>query len=87
MYEARQRGLSAELSVYEREESAVLDALTCADMTTGPAGHRLGFAERIEEILTRYAPGSEVHTAISAALPYLAAAVARADAGITGQPM
>ncbi|WP_327383152.1 HD domain-containing protein [Streptomyces sp. NBC_01207] len=87
VYEARQRGLSAELSVYEREESAVLDALTCADMTTGPAGHRLGFAERIEEILTRYAPGSEVHTAISAALPYLAAAVARADAGITGQPM
>ncbi|MCX4805863.1 HD domain-containing protein [Streptomyces sp. NPDC058682] len=86
-YEAEQRGLSAELAVYEREESAALDALTCADMTTGPAGQRLSFPERIDEILTRYAPGSEVHTAISAALPYLAAAVARADAGSTDQPM
>ncbi|MFF2786749.1 HD domain-containing protein [Streptomyces sp. NPDC058049] len=87
VYEAEQRGLSAELAAYEREESAVLDALTCADMTTGPAGQRLGFTERIDEILTRYAPGSEVHVAISTAVPYLAAAVARTDAVMTGQPM
>ncbi|MFD8981493.1 HD domain-containing protein [Streptomyces sp. NPDC059564] len=86
-YEAQQRGLSVELAVYEREDSALLDALTCADMTTGPSGQRLSFAERIDEILVRYAPGSEVHRAISAAIPYLAGAVARVGARIPGQPM
>ncbi|MCX5375749.1 HD domain-containing protein [Streptomyces sp. NBC_00091] len=86
-YEAEQRGLSRELAVYEREESALLDALTCADMTTGPSGQRLGFTERIDEIMVRYAPGSEVHSAISAAVPYLAGAVARTRARADGQPM
>ncbi|MFJ3907899.1 HD domain-containing protein [Streptomyces vinaceus] len=87
VYEAAQRGLSAELAVYEREESALLDALTCADLTTGPTGQRLGFTERIDEILTRYAPGSAVHTAISAAVPYLSEAVTRTERRMAGQPM
>ncbi len=86
-YEAAQRGLSAELAVYRREDSPLLDALTCADMTTGPSGRRLRLDERIEEILTRYAPGSEVHTAITSAVPYLSEAVARTLARTTGQPM
>lgn len=77
VYEAEQRGLSAELGVYEQEDSPVLDALIYADMTTGPAGERFDFDRRIDEILVRYKPGSDVHTAISKARPYLGAAVAR----------
>ncbi|WP_406257165.1 hypothetical protein [Streptomyces nigra] len=60
MYEAEQRGLSAELAVYEREDSPVLDALIFADMTTGRAGQSFDFDTRIDEILVRYEPGSEV---------------------------
>ncbi|MGA5041923.1 HDIG domain-containing metalloprotein [Streptomyces capoamus] len=77
VYEAEQRGLSTELAVYEREDSPVLDALIFADMTTGPAGQSFDFDTRIDEILVRYEPGSEVHNAISGARPYLGAAVER----------
>ncbi|MFI7316002.1 HD domain-containing protein [Streptomyces venezuelae] len=87
VYEAEQRGLSAELAVYDREDSAVLDALIYADMTTGPAGQSFDFEQRIEEILVRYEPGSEVHTAISKARPYLGAAVERTLARLHDQPM
>ncbi|MDF9817217.1 hypothetical protein M2266_006530 [Streptomyces sp. SPB162] len=76
-FEAEQRGLSAELATYEREDSPLLDALICADMTTGPAGESFDFDTRIDEILDRYAPGTEVHNAISKARPYLAAATER----------
>jgi putative nucleotidyltransferase with HDIG domain len=87
VYEAEQRGLSAELAVYEREDSPVLDALIFADMTTGPAGQRFDFDRRIDEILVRYEPGSEVHNAISKARPYLGAAVERTLARLGDQPM
>ncbi|MFF3977076.1 HD domain-containing protein [Streptomyces sp. NPDC001828] len=87
VYEAEQRGLSEELAAYEREDSPVLDALICADMTTGPAGQPFDFDRRIEEILVRYEPGSEVHTAISKARPYLGAAVARTLSRLDDQPM
>ncbi|MFE1849073.1 HD domain-containing protein [Streptomyces sp. NPDC059489] len=80
VYEAEQRGLSSELSVYEREDSPVLDALIYADMTTGPAGQSFAFGRRMDEILERYEVGSVVHTAISKARPYLAAAVERTAA-------
>ncbi|GLX20479.1 HD domain-containing protein [Streptomyces lavendulae] len=86
-YEAEQRGLAAELAVYDQGDAVLLDALTCADMTTGPSGQRFAFTARIDEILIRYAPGSEVHTAISRATPALAAAVARTQARLAGQPM
>ncbi|MEU6423456.1 HD domain-containing protein [Streptomyces spiralis] len=87
VYEAEQRGLTAELAVYEREDSPVLDALIYADMTTGPAGQSFDFDRRIDEILVRYEPGSEVHTAISKARPYLCAAVDRTRARLADQPM
>lgn len=80
VYEAEQRGLTAELAVYDREDSPVLDALIYADMTTGPAGQSFDFDRRIDEILERYEPGSEVHSAISKARPYLGAAVQRVRA-------
>ncbi|MET7985954.1 MULTISPECIES: HDIG domain-containing metalloprotein [unclassified Streptomyces] len=83
VHEAEQRELTAELAVYDREDSAVLDALIFADMTTGPAGQSFEFARRIDEILERYEPGSEVHTAISRARPYLSAAVERTQRRIS----
>jgi putative nucleotidyltransferase with HDIG domain len=86
VYEAEQRGLSAELAVYDREDSPVLDALIYADMTTGPAGQSFVFDSRIDEILERYEPGSEVHNAISKARPYLGAAVGRTLARLGDQP-
>ncbi|MFD3310184.1 HD domain-containing protein [Streptomyces sp. NPDC058694] len=85
-YEAEQRGLTAELAVYEREDSPVLDALIFADMTTGPAGQTFEFDRRIDEILDRYEAGSEVHTAISKARPYLGTAVERTLARLGDQP-
>ena len=87
VYEAEQRGLSAELAVYEREDSPVLDALIFADMTTGPAGQSFDFDKRIDEILVRYEPGSEVHNAISKARPYLRGAVERTLDRMAHQPM
>ncbi|QUC62075.1 HD domain-containing protein [Streptomyces sp. A2-16] len=87
VYEAEQRDLTAELAAYEREDSAVLDALIYADMTTGPAGQTFDFDRRIDEILERYELGSEVHNAISKARPYLEGAVARTRARLSDQPM
>ncbi|MFI9061479.1 HDIG domain-containing metalloprotein [Streptomyces sp. NPDC053429] len=86
VYEAEQRGLSEELAAYEREDSPLLDALIFADMTTGPAGQSFDFDDRIDEILVRYEPGSEVHTAIATARPYLSEAVRRTLARLDGQP-
>ncbi|MFD4627715.1 HD domain-containing protein [Streptomyces sp. NPDC058475] len=84
VYEAEQRGLTAELAAYEREEdSPVLDALIYADMTTGPAGQTFDFDRRMDEILERYEVGSVVHTAISKARPYLGAAVERTRARLS----
>ncbi|MGW0771952.1 hypothetical protein [Streptomyces sp. NPDC002676] len=90
VYEAEQRGLSAELAVYEREDSPVLDALVFADMTTGPGGQSFDFDVRIDEILVCCEPGSEVHDAISKARPYLGAAVERTQrriAAFTSLPL
>ena len=75
--EARERGLSAELAAYERGDSPLLDALIFADMTTGRAGQPFDFDERMDEILRRDAAGSDVHTAITRAHPYLGDAVTR----------
>ncbi|MEV0121638.1 HDIG domain-containing metalloprotein [Streptomyces sp. NPDC050703] len=86
VYEAEQRGLSAQLAVYDREDSPVLDALIYADMTTGPAGQSFDFDTRIDEILVRYEPGSEVHNAISKARPYLKDAVERTRIRVASQP-
>jgi hypothetical protein len=85
-YEAEERGLSADLAQYEREDGPLLDALTCADLTTGPAGEAYTFDQRIDEILTRYGPGSPVHRAITRARPYLASCVERTMARLDGQP-
>lgn len=55
------------------------DFMWWADLSTGPSGESFSVDERINEILTRYEPGSIVHTAISRSAPLLRAAVQRAS--------
>jgi predicted hydrolase (HD superfamily) len=87
--EAEERGLAAELEAWEREDSPVVDALVTADMTTGPAGQSFTFAERVEEIFSRYGGGSVVQRSIVRARPELAASIDRTSERLAaaGQPM
>ncbi|MBO0871767.1 MAG: HD domain-containing protein [Pseudonocardia sp.] len=82
-YEAEQRGLARELAVWPNEQSAVTDALWTSDMTTGPAGQRYSYPQRLAEILNRYPPGSEVAAAMTAAQPTIEAATARVTARLS----
>lgn len=86
-FEAAERGLSAELAAFGLEDSPTMDALVCADLTTGPQGQPLSFDERMAEILRRYDADSPVHRAITAARESLAGSVDRtwrrlADVGL-----
>jgi hypothetical protein len=56
---------------------SLMDALTFADMTTGPAGQPMTLDERIGEIRRRYPPDDPVHRAIGRARPLLQAAIDR----------
>jgi putative nucleotidyltransferase with HDIG domain len=89
-FEAEERGLLDELAAFPVEDGPVLDALTFADMTTGPAGEAVTPHERISEILRRYPPHDPVHRAIRRAHPHLQAAVDRTLRRLgtdSGQPM
>ena len=66
-YEIAEHGLTDRLALWEQEVSPVADALWMADMTTGPAGQRMGYPERLDEILERYEPNSTVARAMVAA--------------------
>ena len=76
-FEAEERGLVEELAAFPVEDGLVLDALTFADMTTGPAGQPMTLDQRVDEILRRYQPKDPVHRAIVQARPLLQAAVER----------
>jgi HD domain-containing protein len=76
-FEAEERGLLDELAAFPVENGPVLDALTFADMTTGPAGEIMTLQERVGEILRRYPHDDPVHRAIRRAQPPLQAAVDR----------
>jgi HD domain len=88
--EAEERGLVEELAAFPVEDGPVMDALTFADMTTGPAGQPMTLEDRIGEIQRRYPPQDPVHRAIMRARPLLQAAIDRTrrrlDGG-TAQPM
>jgi putative nucleotidyltransferase with HDIG domain len=89
-FEAEERGLVDELAAFPVEEGPVMDALTFADMTTGPAGQPMTLDQRVDEILRRYPPGDPVHRAIVRAQPLLHAAVERTRRRLndgTGQPI
>lgn len=79
--EADARGLGGILAAeFPREESAVADALTYADLVTGPTGARVTPRERLAEILDRYDVDHVVHRSITAATPELLAVAARVEA-------
>jgi hypothetical protein len=76
-FEAEERDLAEELAAFPVEDGPVMDALTFADMTTGPTGQVMTLNERIEEVQRRYPPDDPVHRAIDRARPLLQAAVDR----------
>ena len=75
--EAELRGLAGELADFPNEQSAVTDALTYCDLTTGPDGQDMTVDERLDDIEARYGPDHVVTRAVRAAEPALRAAVAR----------
>jgi hypothetical protein len=88
--EAEERGLLEELAIFPVEDGPVMDALTFADMTTGPAGQPMTLDERIAEVQRRYPPDDPVHRAIVRARPELQAAINRTRQRLDGpsaQPM
>lgn len=78
-FEARQRGLLADLNQFVPPPRDVLDVVTYADMTTSPAGMPISAKDRVAEILSRYAQDDPVFTAVSQSAPELLAAVARVE--------
>ncbi len=79
-FEAEERGLVDAWAEFEAGDGSLLDALTYADMTTGPAGQRVDLEERIAEILKRYPSDHPVHRAVSRSHPVLRGAVDRTRA-------
>ncbi|MEU5849371.1 HD domain-containing protein [Saccharopolyspora shandongensis] len=78
-FEAAERGLADQLAEFPFNDSPLLDALVAADLTTGPAGERFTYDERMEEILSRYQPDDPVHRTWTRARPVIGEAVARVE--------
>lgn len=74
---ARIRGLGGALAVFDDERSPVRDALWYCDMTTGPDGRPMTFAERMAELRGRRAADDPVIRALAVNEPERAAAVRR----------
>ena len=78
--EADARGLGDVLAAeFPAETSAVADALTYADMTTGPRGQPTDVEKRLTEIFERYEPGHVVHQSILRARPSLLTVARRVE--------
>lgn len=75
--EAEQRGLTAALAQVPCPPPAMLDVLTCADLSTSPTGQPVRVEDRIAEILTRYPADHLVHRAVLRSTPDLLAAATR----------
>jgi hypothetical protein len=73
------RGLSGELAVFEDEPTAVRDALWYCDMTTGPDGRSVTFAERMAELRRRRSADDPVIRALAVNEGERAAAVERTE--------
>jgi hypothetical protein len=89
-FEAEERDLVEELAAFPVEDGPVMDALTFADMTTGPTGQRMTLAQRIADVQRRYPSSDPVHRAIVRARPELQAAIDRTRQrldGVSAQPM
>jgi HD domain len=78
-WEAEALGLSDDLAVFSREDSATADALTYCDMTTSPTGQRVTLTERLAEIAERYGAEHLVVRCLQRAHDHLAGAVQRTE--------
>jgi hypothetical protein len=85
-FEAEERALVEELAAFPVEDGPVMDALTFADMTTGPTGQPMTLDERIKEVQRRYPPDDPVPRAIVRARPELQAAIDRTRQRLDGRP-
>jgi HD superfamily phosphodiesterase len=84
-FEAAVRGHADQLAEFFEEQSAVADALTYCDLTSGPTGERISVARRLEDIESRYGSRSVVVLAITAAAATLGVAVARTEARLVNR--
>lgn len=72
-------GLADELGEFDDERTIVRDLLWYTDMTVGPSGEVMTFAERMDEVRERYPADHYVSRALDASMPEREAAVARAE--------
>jgi hypothetical protein len=89
-FEAEERDLVEELAAFPVQDGPVMDALTFADMTTGPAGQPMTLDQRIAEVQHRYPSNDPVYRAVVRARPELQAAIDRTRQrldGLSAQPM
>jgi HD superfamily phosphodiesterase len=86
-FEARIRGCESELEAFPRERSAVADALTYCDLTTGSTGERISLKERAKDISARYGESDAVTAALRQSMPYVTLAVARTKRRLRKQAM
>jgi putative nucleotidyltransferase with HDIG domain len=83
--EAANRGLLDTLmQEFPPEESETAEALTYADLTTGPKGSPVSALERVMEILIRYPPNHVVHESIQHTRSELLEIAARVDTRLAG---
>jgi putative nucleotidyltransferase with HDIG domain len=85
-FEAAERGVDSSLAEFPFKDSALLDTLALADLTTGPAGEQVTYDQRINEILSRYAKDDPVHRTWRAARQTMEVAVERAVQRLNDQP-
>jgi putative nucleotidyltransferase with HDIG domain len=78
--EAEALGLTGELAEFEDERTLTRDLLWYVDMTTGPDGQCMDFAERMADVRVRYDAGHYVIRALDAGMGERRAAMARAEA-------
>ena len=77
------RGLADATAAYPQEESALADAVTYADQTTGPDGQAMSVAERVADMLRRHGPQSPNARAHPRRTPYLQSVAERVQGRIS----
>lgn len=85
-FEAEERGLTGSLLTFDMPDQDELDALTLADLLTGPNGERVTLDERFEGIFSRYEPQHPVHRAVTRSRRPLTKRALRAASRV-GYPM
>jgi putative nucleotidyltransferase with HDIG domain len=79
IFVARAQGMAGALGRYPDERSAVSDALTYADQSTGPVGQPLPIRLRMAEMLVRHGPDSAQARVHHARGPHLLAVAERVE--------